>query len=204
MPPEYTGAGFGGHGMNIQQIDPARILVSLKEKDLEKFGTNLEMIEKNDAHSRLFLNRLLSVIQTQTGIELKGKRLVIEAMRYDGGCLLMIYIHQQRKRRVYRIKNRSAVILARFENAGQLLSCCEALGSSGESLPRSSLFSCKSGFILCIGPALISTKIRMILKEYSYTVTAGKSLLNVVDDKYRLVGRGNIIERIFNAVSKYR
>ncbi len=114
--------------MNIEQIDNTRILISLCDKDLEHYRVTFENLSLSESHSRTVLKELMYHASVKTGMDLKDKKVLIEALKYEHGCLLLLTVSERcRKRKVYRVKYYHDSSVFSFANAENFLSCINAL-----------------------------------------------------------------------------
>ncbi len=113
--------------MNIGQLDGTRIIISLCEDDLEKMNISFEELDISGTHSRRILRELLRSASIKTGMELSGKRVFIEAMKHEHGCLLLITVLQKSPRKNYRIKTDSEPYIFDFCDIEDLICCIRAL-----------------------------------------------------------------------------
>lgn len=182
--------------MNIEQIDPSRVLISLCEKDMMELNVSYESLGLRDQHGRSVIKELLGCAERETGLSLLGKRLVIEALRYNSGCLLLVSISGHRSRKTYRIINRSDVYVYRFDGAEALICCCRRLCRSGLTMPRSSLSGNGGKYYLCLGCTLLSEKAGLILQEYASGRTRGRVRATAVSEQTRLITSDHAVEKL--------
>ena len=124
--------------MKIEQIDRTRILISLGEADLKNYSVTFESLSLSEEHSRQVLRELLHTASSRTGISFHNKRIVIEALKYEHGCLLLLTLSSRSgKKKRYRLRFHHSLYLFRFECAEHLLSCIAAL----YPLPRQNVSS---------------------------------------------------------------
>ncbi len=166
--------------MNIEQIDASKILISLCDKEMKDYNVSYETLGLRDLHARKVIHDLLSRAEHKTGMELHGKRLVIEAMKYDHGCLLLVTVEHTETRKVYRIKSRSSSYAFRFHNAEDLLSCIEQLYRYSGST-RSTLLADDNCYYLLLPRLMSDDRILRIISEY--TNYAAKGILTALSLK---------------------
>lgn len=148
--------------MNIEQLDSTRILISLSESELAGQSLTYSTLNTHTEEGRSFIGKLLADAEKKTGIPLRGKRVLIEAMRYKSGCLLLMTVHTKRAGRRFRIRSRSGTYTFRFESADDLLECLEKT-----SLPPHTLTEQNGIYRLIVRHAMPGREYMHILSEYS-------------------------------------
>ena len=111
--------------MNIEKIDTRRIIISLCEKDMQDYAVTFESLNLSEKHSKTVLADIMERASETTGIDLKNKKIIIEALRYDTGCLLLLTV--ARKRKTYHVRYGTESFTFRFPSAEAFLSCIKAL-----------------------------------------------------------------------------
>ena len=79
----------GVNCMNIEQIDESRVLITLCDEDMESYSVSFESLSLSDNHTRRVLKKLMYYASDRTGIKKKKKHILIEALKYEHGCLLL-------------------------------------------------------------------------------------------------------------------
>ena len=64
--------------MKIEQIDNSRILISLCDKELQKFSVTFESLDFSESHSRSVIREIIQNASAQTGIDMSNKKILIE------------------------------------------------------------------------------------------------------------------------------
>ena len=109
--------------MTIEQIDNERILIALCDEDMKSFSLEFESMTLSDSHVKEMIQRLLKFASKETGISVKNKKMLIEAIPYINGCLFLITLTQKaHKRKIYKIKNARPIIIG-FIDAEDMLRC---------------------------------------------------------------------------------
>lgn len=184
--------------MNIEQIDNSRIIVSLCNKDMERFSVTFETLNISDLHSRKVLKEILCYASIQTGISLKNKKILIEAMQYEQGCILLITLtDKNRKRKIYRIKNRSDLYIFTFDNVDNFLGCIKAIYNINENRYSSSAFVSNNRYYLVIQPtATLKSKYLQTITEFSTGIKRGKINFEILKEHSSVISSQNAIELI--------
>lgn len=83
--------------MIIEPFDQHRVRVILSPRDLSDLKITYDSMNYKDLNTRRAINAIISEIKQELGINLKGRRLSIEAFKTPGGgCILYITYHQSR------------------------------------------------------------------------------------------------------------
>ena len=114
--------------MNIEQIDSRRILISMTENELEDYSITFEALSLSEKQTQRVLKELMDRAAQRTGISFRDKRVLIEALKYEKGCIFLLTVSDKnRKRRIFRIKFCNESYMFLFKDAESLLSCIQAL-----------------------------------------------------------------------------
>ena len=182
--------------MNIEQIDTSKILISLCDRDMENYNVTYESLGMRDIRSRGFIKELLHFAEDKTGVPLSGKRLLIEAMKYEHGCLLLVTVGRPSYGRRYRIKCRSGTYTFRFDSAEDLLSCIEQLCLSCSRLPPSSVTTDSEHYWLILHSAMPDKIYMNIIREFSSFFIRSNVYAVSLLEHTRLISDGNAIHQI--------
>ena len=88
--------------MNIEKIDTSRIIISLCAGDMEKYDITFESLNFSETHSKTVLKEIMACASEKTGVNFNNKRIMIEALKYEKGCLLLVTLSARKK--IYRVK----------------------------------------------------------------------------------------------------
>lgn len=182
--------------MNIEQINSEKLLISLCDKELEEYHLTYETLSFTDTRSKKVIQEILLRAETRTGIRLNGKKLIVEAMKYDHGCILLVTIVNRRKRKIYHIKNRSNSYAFRFSDAEELLSCIEQLYLADEKIGKSSILSDDRDYYLMLNSSIPSESFMRITGEYADSVQKGKITCSAISEKCTVLASKNAVELV--------
>ena len=127
--------------MTVEQLDKARVLISLKLQDMEAYAISIDKLNIKDSNSKEALRSILRYAFEKFGINTENKAVLVEAMPHREGMIILVTVdalHSLRK--VYRIKKPKTRQVCRFDSAEGLLSCIEHL--KAENIRRQSSSSC--------------------------------------------------------------
>ena len=125
--------------MNIEQLSPARFVISLSKEDMTAFALDYNNICREDAVFQKVFKRLVALAAQRITIPLKNKSLLVEAIERPCGCILIITVmprHSACAKR-YRVKAADESIMFSFDCADDLTDCMAQLYKNG--------FRCISG-----------------------------------------------------------
>ena len=111
--------------MNIEKIDTSRILISLCARDMERYEVTFESLNFSEAHSKRVLKEIMAYASEKTGVNFDNKRIMIEALKYESGCLLLLTLSARKK--IYRARYYDNSCIFTFGSAENFLSCLRAL-----------------------------------------------------------------------------
>lgn len=183
--------------MTIEQIDNSRILIALGEDDMKTFSLEFESMNLKNPHVKTIISRLLSFAQEETGISTKNKRMLIEAMQYDHGCLLMVTFSEKGgKRKIYKIKNPHRFSIYILDNATDLLNCATALKNLCPQNIKSDIYSVFDKYALVIFQTGRTKKsVRHTISEYASPISGSSAMLAKIREYGKALALGNAIEK---------
>lgn len=189
--------------MTIEQIDNERILIALCDEDMESFSLEFESMSLTDPHVREMMQNLLSFASIETGISIKNKKMIIEAIPYVNGCLLLITLKQKtHKRKIYKIKNTRPLIFG-FSEAEDMLRCISVLYKSKIQHIHSDLYKFGSQYILIIKPnRSISRRLEALLCEYGEKISGGSLTISKLREYGSTIAKNDAIERVGLSIVK--
>ena len=184
--------------MNIQQLDTERILISLSQNDMAHCCISFDDLSMSDEHSSRVLKQLMIKAAASTGASFSGKQVIIEAMKYDSGCLLLITLKDKaHKRKVYRVSRARDIISFSFGNAEDFLRCMAALYRLGEKRIRSSAFLCENKYYLVINSYIaIKNNVVRTAMEFAVCKADGRVFAAHLAEHGRMLASGNAIAQI--------
>ena len=190
--------------MNIKQIDADRILISLCDEDLKSYCITFESLDTDDRHSELVLEELLLKASEYTGTSFRNKRVLIEAMKYDHGCILLLTLREKAgKRRSYRLSRTTQTVTFAFDRAESFLCCIEALYHIKNRRIVSSAFVCGNRYYLVISsPAAIKSSLLNTASEFSCEKKKGLAFISFLREHGEALSVGRAVEIIGKELCK--
>lgn len=153
-----------GDCMTIEQIDKGRVLILLCNSDMKDFSLDYDTMGFRDSHSKKILVRLLTLACLKTGISAKGKKMLVEALPQENGCIILLTLVSENKRRVYRIKSKNYSLCFVFENLENLIKLCIAL--KDRSITENQIYYCNSKYYL-VFESILPPKYKRLVCEYA-------------------------------------
>lgn len=98
--------------MTIDKIKSNKILITLCDEDMRDFSLDYDTLSLYDSHSRKILMRILQIACFKTDIEIKDKRMIVEALPTVDGCMLLLTV-EDKNRKKYRLQNGKKMQLLR-------------------------------------------------------------------------------------------
>ncbi len=186
---------FRGEFMNIEQIDSERILISLSDKDMENYSITFETLSLSENNSRKALSELMNRASSATGISFSDKRVMIEALKYEHGCLLLLTVScKKKKRKVYRIKSCSESYIFMFDSAESFLACTKALYCLKASRPSGSAYTLNGKYFLIIGcSSVLRSKYIDTIREFSVQEKRSSAYAAILHEHAKLLSSANAI-----------
>lgn len=190
--------------MTFELIDETRILIVLAEDDMDFLNLNYDTMSFKDPHSRKILKKLLTLAKTKTGIPSFDHRVIIDALPYNTGCLLVLTLAPKNdKPRRYKIKKPFFETAFCFEETEDMLCATEALYKNGYLLTGSCILSFKSKYYFIIGNQKeIPLKAKHILNEYSLKKTTDKKEIFRIKECGKLIAKKHPILNIGSAMCR--
>ena len=185
--------------MNIEKLDSSRIIISLCNNELESYCVSFESLDPNEAHSKKLLSMLMKSAASQTGVSFRNKHIVIEALKFENGCMLLFTITS--RKRVYRIKYYNDAYIFSFTGAEELLCCAEALYRMGRMRFSSSVYLFGGKYWLVLNcKALPGQKFLCTIREFCKDERRGALAGAVLAEHGKLIAKKNAIEVLGRAL----
>lgn len=190
--------------MIIELVDQSRLLILLAREDMATYGLSYDQLDWQDPHSRGVIRAILAVARRQTGFCAAGKRLLIEATPGGNGCLILVTLLEEEKRKQYRVKRpreaertevcRCACVYE-FQNAEDMLSAIGRLYQDQKrSRPSRLLLSGQRYHLVLYGD--VSAEEELLLAEYGRLKGRGAAAAAAASEHGRVLADGNAVETV--------
>lgn len=181
--------------MNIEKIDTRRIIISLCESDMKKYEVTFESLNFFEAHSKKVISDIIKCASEKTGIDLSRRKIVIEALKYDKGCMLLVTVRDKRK--IYRVKYCTEPYIFRFGSAEDFLSCIKALYEMrGDKFPSSAFFYKGSYYLAVRTSARLENKYIFTVNEFCGSFVQGRLFYSFLAEHAKPLKINNAVESI--------
>lgn len=140
--------------MQIESIDSCTIKIVLSGQDMSRLEITYEQMDYQDPSTRRALLDLLRQAQLETGMDLSGSKLFVEAFPYqEDGCILYINLLGQQDspaalHRSCSFDTPLIFLLETIDQVGQL--CCRLQSGLSHLVVKSSLFYEEKGYWLLL------------------------------------------------------
>lgn len=189
--------------MTVEQLDKARVLISLKAEDMDTYAISIDKLNLNNKSTKEALTRLMKLALDKVGISTGNKAVLVEAMPHREGLLILVTVDLMRKlRRVYHIKKPYMMPCCRFENAEGLLSCVERIKTEEIKLPKNSLWQYREKFYLLFDFTGISPRAGAALSEYARCFSVSLTGIARIKELGRELLKSNAVEIIADTMGK--
>lgn len=173
--------------MNINSPAEDKIIVELTEQDMLGLEITYEEMDYSTIETRRVIWTLLDEAGKALGRELDPtKRMIIEAMPKNGGCVLSFTILDDRKRYLPRkqlLKKQSRSIICDFDCIDSLYKAAQALRLN--NCTESSLYELGGKYRLVVNASENPALIRSLLSEFGTTENACPLLCDFTKEHWR-------------------
>ncbi|MDR0913919.1 MAG: adaptor protein MecA [Oscillospiraceae bacterium] len=190
--------------MIIEQLDRHKVLISLCNRDMDDFALNFDDMSFADPHAKKILLRLLTLACRKAGIETKNKRLVVEALPHDLGCLILMTLESTAKTspKVYRLKQAATDYCFAFENSEDFFESVKMLYESGSDYIETSAIAMDGKFYLILTAFKLPKNIVAILREFGSQTGFNSMFKAKLFEAGTLLAGKNAITQIGKAFAK--
>lgn len=157
--------------MNINKIDETRLIIALEDKDMQAFDLRFDQFLWSDSKSRHVIKELLLIAKERTGFCVSNKRLMIETIQRDNGCVILFTLlsdKSKRPRKIFKIKIKNDPLIYKFSDSESLLCAIERIISNKKRIQESCVLEYKKSYYLVIlANKGLSVNESAILSEYA-------------------------------------
>lgn len=151
--------------MTIDKIKSNKILITLCDEDMRDFSLDYDTLSLYDSHSRKILMRILQIACFKTDIEIKDKRMIVEALPTVDGCMLLLTV-EDKKRKKYRLQNGKKCSCYDVGNSKNFLDVIQLLYKQNVCCNKNSAYEKDGVYYLIFDYPAISKRFKRILHEY--------------------------------------
>ena len=183
--------------MNIEQIDDKKVILSLTNEDMKKLNMDIDTISISKKHSRAVINKLLTYVSRDIGLSFKNKRIIIEALQYNGGCILLISTSEKNKRKTYRMTRYQGERIFVFDELQSLLTCIRELYRIVDTEMKSSIYYDENNYYLLLyGFSVFKIKYTKTIQEWCIRNCSGEYFSYTLGEHSSLLWKENALEHI--------
>lgn len=183
---------MGGDILTIDKLAENRVLIVLCDKDMDDYSLDYNKMNLDDVHSRKILMKLLQLACLQSGIEIKGRSVILEAIAFEKECYLLITV-KDKKTKTYRLKQSS--LCYHLGESGNFLDAVEQLYRQNVCCNRNSAYLYNGEYYLIFDYPAIPKKLRKVLSEYGRK-SGGNLTAARIRENGRQLCRHNAISQI--------
>lgn len=165
--------------MTIDKINDTRLIIALEDKDMQAFDLRFDQFLWSDSKSRHVIKELLLIAKEKTGFSANDKRLMIETLKRDNGCLILFTLLSEKSkktRKMFKIKIKNDPLIYKFPDTESLLCAIERITLSKKKIKESCVLEYKKSYYLVVAADEgLSVNESAILSEYA-KLTGNSSL----------------------------
>ncbi len=174
--------------MHIERLDKAKIIISLCSQDMQDFSFSFERMSFQDERSKTVMMRLLKLASLKTGMHLSGRTVLVEALPFTDGCMLLVtLLDKEKSRRVYKVKRLKEYPAVVFFNADNLLSAAEAAYLRGGCIYPNSLWFAEKRYYLLMDYPYISPSLKGVLTEFGNYRSLSEAEVSRIKERGKLL-----------------
>lgn len=181
--------------MTIEMISNSKILIVLGGEDMRDFELEYDTMSLSDPHSRKILSRLLSLACTKTGISTEDKNMVVEALPYPDGCLILLTLEARRKPKIYKVKRKIPSLCVTFDTAENLIRAVVNL-KDRENIPDNSLYYYDNKYYLIVKGGAVPKGVMYVLREFAEKIVHSNLNSVRIEEKAKLLINSNAHQKL--------
>ena len=191
--------------MIIEQIDSSKVLISLCKGDMQDYKLEFSNMDLVEPHSKKILERLLSIVCNKTGLSTKNKRLVMEAVPLDNGCLILVtFMDIKPKKTKYRIKKHKTTVCFVFDNTENFINAISLLYRENIYFRGCKAILYNKMYYIIFDGCPVATKAKRILSEFGSRKSCSFTLLSALKEAGVYLCESNAVDVIGKAFCSNR
>ncbi len=152
--------------MTVDKIEKNKILVTLCDEDMRDFSLDYDTLSLYDTHSRKILMRILQVACFKIGIEIKDKKMVVEALPTANGCILLLTVEEKQSKR-YKMQGKRKCNCFEVGNSKNFLEVIHLLYKQNVCCNKNSAYEKNGVYYLVFDYPAVPKRFKWILHEYA-------------------------------------
>lgn len=151
--------------MTVDKIKSNKILITLGDDDMRDFSLDYNMLSLYDSHSRKILMRIVQVACFKTDIEIRNKRMLVEALPTVNGCMLLLTV-EDRKGKRYRLQGAGKANCYKAGDSKNFLDVIQLLYRQNVCCNKISAYELDGVYYLIFDYPAVPKRYKRILHEY--------------------------------------
>lgn len=159
---------------------------------MKDFSLEYEKLSFEDPHSGKILKRLLTLACSKTGLNTTDKKILVEAMPQEKGCLILLTLIPNIHRKIYRIKKERKNLCYVFDDTEGLISAAKAF-SVNNIYPENSVYLWDNKYVVVLENIIENKEQLAKFREFSSKTLQGKiQTARVKENGKLLVGKNGM------------
>lgn len=151
--------------MTIDRIKSNKLLIMLGEEDMRDFSLDYNTLSLYDSHCRKILMRILQLACFKTDIEIKDKKMLVDALPTADGCMLLLTV-EDKKRKKYILRNSKKCYCYEVGNSRNFLDVMHLLYKQNVCCNKNSAYELNGIYYIVFDYPAVPNRIKRILHEY--------------------------------------
>ena len=151
--------------MTVDKIKSNKILITLGDDDMRDFSLDYNMLSLYDSHSRKILMRIVQVACFKTDIEIRNKRMLVEALPTVNGCMLLLTV-EDRKGKRYHLQGAGKANCYKAGDSKNFLDVIQLLYRQNVCCNKISAYELDGVYYLIFDYPAVPKRYKRILHEY--------------------------------------
>lgn len=152
--------------MTVDKLNHNKLMITLCNEDMHDFKLDYTSLSLYDYHSRKILMRILNLACFKMGIDSKDKKMVVEALPFDNGCVILLTL-VKREINTYKIKSPAQSICYLLGNCENFLETVRLLYLQNICCNKNSAYFFDGNYYIIFDYPAIPHKFKKILSEYA-------------------------------------
>lgn len=152
--------------MTVDKIQKNMILVTLCDEDMREFSLDYDALSFYDSHSRKILMRILQVACFKSGVEIKDKKMLVEALPTADGCILVLTV-EEKQRKKYKMQGKGKCNCFDVGNSKNFLDVIYLLYKQNVCCNKNSAYEKDGKYYLIFDYPAVPKRFKRILHEYA-------------------------------------
>lgn len=186
--------------MTFEKLGEDRVLITLRDDDIKALGLELENLSPNNPDHEKKLRKLLLLACFDAGIDLRGRRFLLEALPSKTGYLLFVHAQRIHSGKRYRIKRQTTLPVCFFQTTDEMLDGLNALSRSVVRIPSNTLYQYKGGYCLIFSYPLLPKTAERLLTEYGSLQELSRLSLALIREHGKVLIQDNAVAFFAQAV----